>query len=126
MSPIRGSWGSTDTNQQSLSGRTSYWGPKSLGAKPTLSYVAPMQTRVLMPAQEDEAIGGPITGADHHRVKAYPPGRVCEHPSCSTRLSVYNRGSLCALHDTFGAARCVHLARTTSRRTPRSSRCRAA
>jgi len=69
---------------------------------------------------------GPIIGAEHHRVMAYPRGRVCDYEGCSTRLSVYNHGSLCSAHDRLGAALCVHIARRGSRRTGRSSHRRAA
>jgi hypothetical protein len=101
-------------------------GPWSLGASTAPSYVPLMQTHAPMQPLEDEAIGGPIIGADHHRVKAYPRDRVCQFSGCSTRLSVYNHGSLCAAHDRFGIARCVHVARTGSRRAARSSHRRAA
>ena len=57
---------------------------------------------------DDEAIGGPILGAEHHRVKAYPCDRVCEHKGCSTRLSLYNPGSLCVVHDERGVPLYVH------------------
>jgi len=80
-----------------------------------------MQTHTLLPPLDDEAIGGPIIGAEHHRVKAYPRDRVCAHEGCFTRLSVYNHGSLCVAHDRLGAALCVHVARTASRRAARSS-----
>lgn len=70
---------------------------------------------------DDEAIGGQIIGADHHLVKAFPPDRVCEYDGCTTRLSVYNHGTLCAAHDRLGAALCVHVAPATSRRTAGAS-----
>jgi len=53
---------------------------------------------------DDEAIGGQIVGGDSHRVRVFPGGRVCAHDGCSTRLSVYNRGDVCALHDRLGGA----------------------
>ncbi|MEI6726376.1 MAG: hypothetical protein WCN81_09160 [Actinomycetes bacterium] len=33
------------------------------------------------------------------RVADYGRGRVCEHPGCVTRLSIYNPEPCCALHD---------------------------
>lgn len=100
-------------------------GPWSLGDSAGPSYVARMQTHMPVQLRDDEGIGGPIVGADHHRVKVYPRDRVCECPGCLTRLSVYNHGSLCAAHDRLGSARCDHVARRASRRAGRSSRCRA-
>jgi len=85
-----------------------------------------MPTHTLMQPLDDEAIGGPIIGAEHHRVRAYPRHRVCEYEGCSTRLSVYNHGSLCAAHDRLGAALCMHVAWRASRRAARSSHRKAA
>jgi hypothetical protein len=31
----------------------------------------------------------------------YAPGRVCDEPSCKTRLSIYNNASTCAVHGRF-------------------------
>jgi hypothetical protein len=86
-----------------------------------------MQFHTLMqPLEDDEAIGEPIIGAEHHRVKAYPRDRVCEHPGCSTRLSVYNYGSLCAAHDERGVPLYVHAHPAATRGATRSSHRRAA
>jgi hypothetical protein len=30
--------------------------------------------------------------------RTFDEGRVCEHEECGTRLSIYNRGSLCWQH----------------------------
>lgn len=81
-----------------------------------------MQTHMPMELQDDEGIGGPIIGAEHHRVRAYPRDRVCEYPDCPTRLSVYNHGLLCAAHDDRGVPLCVHVARRAPRRPARSHR----
>ena len=90
------------------------------------SYVALMQSHTLMQALEnDEAIGEPILGAEHHHVKTSPRDRVCEHEGCNTRLSVYNQGPLCAAHDDRGVPLCVH-AHPASRRAAHSSHRRAA
>jgi hypothetical protein len=99
---------------------TQHSGPWSLGDSAAPSYVSLMQTHTPIQLLEDEAIGGPIIGAEHHRVKAYPRDRVCEHEGCSTRLSVYNHCSLCVVHAHRGAPLCVHVARTPSRRAARS------
>jgi len=105
---------------------TQHSGPWSLGNPAPPTYLDLMQTHTLTQPLDDEAIGGPIIGAEHHRVMAYPRDRVCEHPGCSTRLSMYNHDPLCAVHDHRGVPLCVHVARTTSRRAARSSHRRAA
>ena len=79
-----------------------------------------MQTHMPMQLLDDEAIGGPIIGAEPHHVKIFPSDRVCEYPGCRTRLSVYNHGPLCAAHDDRGVPLCVHVARRASRRAARS------
>ena len=33
------------------------------------------------------------------RNRTYPAGRVCGHPGCGTRLSVYNKSNLCWQHE---------------------------
>jgi len=35
----------------------------------------------------------------HGAPAVYEQGRVCAHPSCSARLSIYNSEDCCALHD---------------------------
>ena len=34
-----------------------------------------------------------------HRQKSYPKGRVCKKEDCETRLSIYNKGKYCNVHD---------------------------
>lgn len=46
-----------------------------------------------------DSIGGELVGGAHRVARAYTGGRVCEHPGCSTRLSIYNSRPCCALHD---------------------------
>ncbi len=46
-----------------------------------------------------DAIGGEMLGPHAEKVKTFPRGRVCEHPGCTARLSIYNSSSSCALHD---------------------------
>jgi hypothetical protein len=100
-------------------------GPWSLGVSVASSYVLLMQTHVPIQLLDDEAIGGPILGAEHHHVKTFPCGRVCEHEGCSTQLSVYNYGSLCATHDKRGVPLYVHAHPAATRGATRSSHRRA-
>ena len=95
-------------------------GPCTLGGFAASPYVAPMQTHMPIQLLDDEAIGGPILGADHHHVKTFPCDRVCEHEGCSTRLSMYNSGSLCVVHDERGVSLYVHAFPAASRRAVRS------
>lgn len=44
-----------------------------------------------------------VQGPQHYGVgakapKTYEPNRVCEHPDCTTKLSIYNRQSKCHIH----------------------------
>jgi len=39
-----------------------------------------------------------LTTSSSHVPKVFSEGRVCGHPSCTTRLSRYNPNLLCALH----------------------------
>jgi hypothetical protein len=36
------------------------------------------------------------------RATVHERNRVCTHPSCAVRLSIYNGSKLCALHDQLG------------------------
>jgi hypothetical protein len=31
--------------------------------------------------------------------RTFPLGRVCEHPACTTALSVYNQSASCSVHE---------------------------
>ena len=42
-------------------------------------------------------IGFPITGNDRPS-KAFAQNRICREPDCGTRLSIYNNGKFCSLH----------------------------
>lgn len=42
-------------------------------------------------------IGFPITGNDRPS-KAFAKNRICREPGCDTRLSIYNNGKFCSLH----------------------------
>jgi hypothetical protein len=49
----------------------------------------------------DGHIGGErFTGGN--RATVHERNRVCAHPSCGVRLSIYNAATLCALHDRLG------------------------
>jgi hypothetical protein len=52
--------------------------------------------------QEHTQIGHTIGAGvfnDHDRPpRRFAPGRVCAHYDCGTRLSIYNKGSYCAIH----------------------------
>jgi len=38
------------------------------------------------------------TASSSRSPKVFSEGRVCMHPSCTTKLSRYNANALCALH----------------------------
>ena len=42
-------------------------------------------------------IGFPITGNDRPS-KAFAKNRICREAGCDTRLSIYNNGKFCSLH----------------------------
>ena len=44
---------------------------------------------------------GPISQA--HRVRAYQGGRTCDHPDCTTILSIYNPSAYCNAHAALSA-----------------------
>jgi len=54
----------------------------------------------------------------------YPAGRICDEPSCGTRLSIYNRSTSCSLHARVSYASSGH--RVYRRRRSASSRAEAA
>lgn len=46
----------------------------------------------------EHAIGArPLSGTDRPS-RRFPSGRVCKEPACGVRLSIYNNGKFCALH----------------------------
>ena len=49
-------------------------------------------------------IGHPISGNDRPS-KAFGKNRVCREPSCETRLSIYNNGKFCYLHEPMAVPR---------------------
>lgn len=47
----------------------------------------------------DTSVGAhPLYGADQPS-KRFAAGRVCRHPGCGTRLSIYNNGNHCSQHE---------------------------
>ncbi|MGH9149529.1 MAG: hypothetical protein ACRD0F_04230 [Acidimicrobiales bacterium] len=48
--------------------------------------------------------GQPITGNDRPS-RAFGEGRVCREPGCETRLSIYNNGTYCYLHEPMATPR---------------------
>lgn len=44
------------------------------------------------------AMKGASVSALPKRSRMYAEGRVCEHPDCNTKLSVYNRRETCFAH----------------------------
>ena len=43
-------------------------------------------------------VGHPITGNDRPS-KAFSKDRVCREQGCETRLSMYNQGKFCSIHE---------------------------
>ena len=43
-------------------------------------------------------VGHPITGNDRPS-KAFSKNRVCREVGCETRLSMYNNGKFCSIHE---------------------------
>ncbi len=49
------------------------------------------------PELSESVAGGPLVG--HRRTpRIFRADRVCETPGCSTRLSIYNDGTVCSTH----------------------------
>lgn len=47
----------------------------------------------------ERAVGGtPLTGNDRPS-RSFGSGRVCQEPECGTRLSMYNNGRYCYVHE---------------------------
>jgi hypothetical protein len=43
-------------------------------------------------------MGGTAPGGDRPS-RAFGSGRTCREPGCGTRLSIYNQGRYCSLHE---------------------------
>lgn len=53
----------------------------------------------------DGSVGGSrISGADRPS-RAFSKGRTCHEPGCGTRLSMYNQGKYCYLHEPMAVPR---------------------
>jgi hypothetical protein len=53
----------------------------------------------------DGSVGGlPMSGADRPS-RAFSKGRTCREPGCETRLSMYNQGKYCFLHEPMSVPR---------------------
>lgn len=48
---------------------------------------------------DDEMVGAELLGRHHVRVRTFSNDRVCAHEACRTRLSIYNGGLYCSVHD---------------------------
>ncbi len=46
----------------------------------------------------------PISGSDRPS-RAFKKDRTCHEPSCGTRLSIYNNGKFCYLHEPMAVPR---------------------
>ncbi|MGH9102709.1 MAG: hypothetical protein ACRDYD_06970 [Acidimicrobiales bacterium] len=54
---------------------------------------------------EASSVGGaPISGSDRPS-RSFAPDRVCAEPGCGTRLSIYNDGRFCYLHEPMTVTR---------------------
>jgi hypothetical protein len=47
----------------------------------------------------DDRVGGERISSDDRASRRFTSGRVCNEPGCGTRLSIYNDGRYCALHE---------------------------
>ena len=45
-----------------------------------------------------EAVMGERFVGHRRSTRTFAPGRTCTHTGCATRLSIYNGGTLCAMH----------------------------
>jgi len=49
--------------------------------------------------------GEPFSGGSERASKAFTKGRTCNEQSCQARLSMYNPGSYCSLHEPMSVPR---------------------
>jgi hypothetical protein len=54
---------------------------------------------------DERAVSGERVTSYDHATKQYPKGRTCREPHCRTRLSIYNDGDFCSLHEPVEAPR---------------------
>ena len=50
-------------------------------------------------------VGATAFGGHARSPRRYASGRVCRHPECDTRLSIYNEAEFCYRHDLPAAPR---------------------
>jgi hypothetical protein len=48
---------------------------------------------------EERALSGEAITSAERQSRRFGAGRVCAEPGCETRLSIYNDGRHCALHE---------------------------
>ena len=53
---------------------------------------------------EHAVVGRSLTGSDRPS-KAYTKNRICREPDCETKLSMYNNGKYCYLHEPMAVPR---------------------
>jgi hypothetical protein len=53
----------------------------------------------------ERAIDGTGLGGSDRPSRAFPRGRRCHEPGCGTRLSIYNQGKYCYLHEPMAVPR---------------------
>ncbi len=51
-----------------------------------------------------EAVAGERLVGYRRSARTFGQGRTCDHAGCTTRLSMYNSGKLCAVHAAFRVA----------------------
>jgi hypothetical protein len=53
----------------------------------------------------DGSVGAqPICGSERPS-RAFKKGRTCQEPGCGTKLSIYNQGRFCSLHEPMAVPR---------------------
>jgi hypothetical protein len=54
---------------------------------------------------DDRGVSAEKVTSHDHPARQYPQGRTCGERGCSTRLSIYNDGRFCSLHEPVEAPR---------------------
>jgi hypothetical protein len=54
---------------------------------------------------EDRPVIGEAISSGGGITRRFRAGRVCREPGCSTRLSIYNDGDRCSIHEPMSAPR---------------------
>ncbi len=55
------------------------------------------------PELSEAVIGERLVGY-RRSARTFAQGRICNHTGCTTRLSIYNSGKLCAVHAAYRVA----------------------